>query len=548
MKVIRQEISLGFSLEIDTPTGHHVLAATVPGSIHTDLIAAGIIGDIRTTGSEAEQEWIRNANSTYRATIPPTSAGNHELHFAGLDTLATVSINNQVKLETENMHRSYSIDVDATKEIDLQIDFKAPLPEALKRQSEQGVYPNPYNMPYNYFRKMACSFGWDWGPITGTSGIWKPITLTSWDEGILDSTTVIGDVIDSMPTLKVVTFGRGLASKILVQISGNHEAEFETILNSTNVFELPNFDLWHPRGFGSPTLYTVNVELISDSGEVVDSCTKRVGFRSVSLDQRAFDNRQMFAILVNGKRVWAKGVNWIPDDPFPHRVTREDYAKKIEDLYSVEVNAIRIWGGGIYESEDFYDLCDEKGIILIFDEIQAGLGRTGRLWAGEHWNTVPDILCLAKGIAGGVPMGATLVKPGILASMSKGEHSSTFGGNPLSCAAGTATIQALTQDKLVENSANMGKLFRQGLDKLKEKHPVIREVRGKGLMIGIELKFEVRDILMEGIEKGLLLLYSGRNILRLLPPLVITEGDVTKSLEILDELFTNEEKRKNVQG
>ena len=193
-------------------------------------------------------------------------------------------------------------------------------------------------------------------------------------------------------------------------------------------------------------------------------------------------------------------------------------------------------------------LCDEKGILLIFDEIQAGLGRTGRLWAGEHWNTAPDILCLAKGIAGGVPMGATLVKPEILDCISKGEHSSTFGGNPLSCAAGSATMQALTQDKLVENSANMGKLFREGLEKLKERHPVIREVRGKGLMIGIELKFEVRDILMEGIEKGLLLLYSGRNILRLLPPLVITQDDVTKSLEVLDELFTNEEKRKNVQG
>ena len=145
-------------------------------------------------------------------------------------------------------------------------------------------------------------------------------------------------------------------------------------------------------------------------------------------------------------------------------------------------------------------------------------------------------------------MGATLVKPDILDCISKGEHSSTFGGNPLSCAAGTATLHALTKDKLVENSANMGKLFRQGLDKLKEKHPVIREVRGKGLMIGIELKFEVRDILMEGIKKGLLLLYSGRNILRLLPPLVITEEDVTKSLQILDELFTNEEKRKNAQG
>jgi len=198
--------------------------------------------------------------------------------------------------------------------------------------------------------------------------------------------------------------------------------------------------------------------------------------------------------------------------------------------------------------QDVRKLCDEKDILLIYDEIQAGLGRTGKMWAHQHWETEPDILCLAKGIAGGVPMGATLVRSDILECISKGEHSSTFGGNPLSCAAGTATFQALTQDKLVENSANMGKLFREGLDKLKEKHSVIREVRGKGLMIGIELKFEVRDILMEGIEKGLLLLYSGRNILRLLPPLVITEEDITKSLEILDELFTNEEKRKNAQG
>ena len=198
--------------------------------------------------------------------------------------------------------------------------------------------------------------------------------------------------------------------------------------------------------------------------------------------------------------------------------------------------------------QDVKKLCDEKGILLIFDEIQAGLGRTGKMWAHQHWETEPDILCLAKGIAGGVPMGATLVRPDVLACISKGEHSSTFGGNPLSCAAGTATMQALTQDKLVENSANMGKLFREGLEQLKEKHSVIREVRGKGLMIGVELKFEVRDILMEGIEKGLLLLYSGRNILRLLPPLVITQEDVTKSLEILDVLFTNEENRRNAQG
>ncbi|NDF30049.1 MAG: aspartate aminotransferase family protein [Nitrososphaeria archaeon] len=199
--------------------------------------------------------------------------------------------------------------------------------------------------------------------------------------------------------------------------------------------------------------------------------------------------------------------------------------------------------------QDVRKLCDERGILLIFDEIQAGLGRTGKMWACDHWNTTPDIICLAKGIAGGVPMSATLTRPDILAAMSKGEHSSTFGGNPLSCAAGIATIQALTQDGLVDNAAKVGKFFMDGLEKLKEKHSIIREVRGKGMMIGVEMKFEVKDILMDGIQEGVLLLYSGRNILRFLPPLVMTEVEITKVLEILDKLFTKEsERRKNVQG
>jgi acetylornithine/LysW-gamma-L-lysine aminotransferase len=198
--------------------------------------------------------------------------------------------------------------------------------------------------------------------------------------------------------------------------------------------------------------------------------------------------------------------------------------------------------------QDVRKLCDEKGILLIFDEIQAGLGRTGRLWACDHWNTAPDILCLAKGIAGGVPMGATLVRPDILASMSKGEHSSTFGGNPISCAAGIGALKAITEDGLIENSEKMGNLFRDGLEKLREKHNIIREVRGKGLMIGVELKFEVRNVLMGLIEQGVLMLYSGRNILRILPPLVITEEDVTKVLHALDIVLTKEEENLNVQG
>ena len=200
--------------------------------------------------------------------------------------------------------------------------------------------------------------------------------------------------------------------------------------------------------------------------------------------------------------------------------------------------------------QDVRKLCDEKGIVLIFDEIQAGLGRTGRLWACDHWGTAPDILCLAKGIAGGVPMGATLVRPEILASMSKGEHSSTFGGNPIACAAATAALKAITEDGLIENSEKMGKLFREGLEVLKEKHNMIREIRGKGLMIGIEMKFEIVNILMGLIKKRVLMLYSGRNILRILPPLVISKEDVTKVLHALDSVLTEEEekKKRDVQG
>jgi len=198
--------------------------------------------------------------------------------------------------------------------------------------------------------------------------------------------------------------------------------------------------------------------------------------------------------------------------------------------------------------QDVRTLCNEKGILLIFDEIQSGLGRTGRLWACEHWNTSPDIMCLAKGIAGGVPMGATLVRPDILAAISKGEHSSTFGGNPLACAAGIAALKALTEDGLVENSEKMGKFFREGLEKLKEKHSIIREIRGKGLMIAVEIKFEIRDILMNLIKEGILMLYSGRNVLRILPPLVISEEDITKVLQSLDSVLSTEEEKRNTQG
>ncbi len=194
--------------------------------------------------------------------------------------------------------------------------------------------------------------------------------------------------------------------------------------------------------------------------------------------------------------------------------------------------------------KDIRNICNENDLVLIFDEIQSGLGRTGKMWAGQHWDVEPDIMCLAKGIAGGVPMGLTVMRSEILECLKVGEHSSTFAGNPLACAAGSATIDSLTEDRLVSNSEIMGRIFKTGLLEIKEKYKIVREVRGLGMMLGVEMRFDVKDILLDGIKNGILLLYSGRNILRLLPPIVMKEEEVNKSLELIDKLIYNEEKRR----
>jgi LysW-gamma-L-lysine/LysW-L-ornithine aminotransferase len=192
-------------------------------------------------------------------------------------------------------------------------------------------------------------------------------------------------------------------------------------------------------------------------------------------------------------------------------------------------------------------ICNRHKLVLIFDEIQTGLGRTGKMWAGEHWNTLPDIMCVAKGIAGGVPMGLTLAKPEIMEVMTIGDHSSTFAGNPLACAAAVATLDVISEDKLIDNALRVGKYFKDGLLVLSDRHKIIREVRGLGMMIGVELRFDVKDILFDGIKNGLLMLYSGRNIIRLLPPLVMDEAIVSEALKTIDQLLTKEEKRRNVK-
>ncbi len=240
-----------------------------------------------------------------------------------------------------------------------------------------------------------------------------------------------------------------------------------------------------------------------------------------------------------------EGVKFVPySDP-------EKLEEAIDDTTgTVIVEPIQGETGIIVPPDDLLprirEICNRRNLVLVFDEIQAGLGRTGKMWAGQNWNTTPDIMCLAKGIAGGIPMGLVLAKPEVMDAMKLGEHSSTFGGSPIACAAGVATLEALTDDKLVENAAKMGKHFKEGLNRLKEKHKIIREVRGIGMMLGVELRFEVKDVLFDGIRNGLLMLYSGRNIIRLLPPLVMDETTVSRAVDIMDAVLTSEEKRRNV--
>lgn len=196
--------------------------------------------------------------------------------------------------------------------------------------------------------------------------------------------------------------------------------------------------------------------------------------------------------------------------------------------------------------QEVREICSRRSLVLIFDEIQSGFGRTGKMWAAENWNTIPDVVCVAKGIAGGFPMGLTITRPEIMESMKVGEHSSTFAGNPLACAAASASIDALVIDGLIENSAETGQYFKNLLIQLKEKHKIVREIRGLGLMLALELRFDVRNILMDGISNGILMLYSGRNIIRLLPPLLIDRELVSKFVATLDRLLSVEEEKRSV--
>jgi acetylornithine aminotransferase/acetylornithine/N-succinyldiaminopimelate aminotransferase len=205
----------------------------------------------------------------------------------------------------------------------------------------------------------------------------------------------------------------------------------------------------------------------------------------------------------------------------------------------VLVEPIQGEGGVIVPDEGYLPglrkLCDEAGILLILDEIQTGMGRTGKLWAYEHSGVAPDIMTVAKALANGVPIGATLATEDVALVFTPGTHGSTFGGNPLATAVGVTVFSTLIEDKLAERAGRVGKLLLQGLDAIRAKHPkAVKEVRGRGLLAGLDLVPPVGDVVAACRERGLLVLTAGDNTLRLAPALIVTENEVAEACAIID--------------
>ena len=180
-------------------------------------------------------------------------------------------------------------------------------------------------------------------------------------------------------------------------------------------------------------------------------------------------------------------------------------------------------------------ICNDRGLLLILDEVQTGMGRTGKLFAHEHFGIKPDIMTLAKALGNGYPLGALLTTDQVASAFGPGTHASTFGGNPLGMAAGIAVLRALLEDGILDNCREVGAYLRERLGELKKKHFMIQEVRGMGLMVGMDLTIDGAAIVQRCLERGLLINCAGEHILRFVPPLTISRDDVDRAVEILDE-------------
>jgi predicted acetylornithine/succinylornithine family transaminase len=257
--------------------------------------------------------------------------------------------------------------------------------------------------------------------------------------------------------------------------------------------------------------------------------------------QDSFHGRTLATITATGQKKFQVGFEPLPEGfkyvPFNDLAALE--AAVTERTCGVLLEPIQGEGGVRVPDDDYLQkvraLCDKNGILMILDEVQVGMGRTGHLFAYEHSGVKPDIMTLAKALGNGFPMGALLATDKVASAFVPGAHASTFGGNPLAMAAGLAVLDVMLHNGILANCLRMGAYFLECLSKLREKYPFIKEIRGRGLILGMELTIEGADIVRSCMEKGLLINCTNGNVLRFVPPLIITEADVNKAVEILDK-------------
>ena len=343
------------------------LPATVPGCVHTDLLAAGRIDDPYLDENETAQAWIGRTDWEYSTTFEAAVEGPRvDLVCAGLDTVATVELNGTELGRTANQHRGYRFDVrSALRDGDntLKIKFKSAYAYAEEHQKRLGDRPNAYPEPFNFIRKQACNFGWDWGPTLVTAGIWQPIGLETWSVARLAEVRPQVTVAGGVGRVELrVRLERAAADPVTItaEVAGRQARATVDGIEALLILTVDEPDLWWPRGLGEQPRYDLDVALTAGDGTVLDTWSEKIGFRSVRIDTEG----DAFTVVVNDVPVFVRGVNWIPDDVFADRVTRERLAARFRQAADANVNYLRIWGGGRYESDDFYDLADEMGFLV----------------------------------------------------------------------------------------------------------------------------------------------------------------------------------------
>lgn len=378
-------------------------AASVPGTVHTDLFAQRLIPDPYVGAPEAGLQWIGLADWEYRTRFdaPRSSveAARSDLVFEGLDTFAEVWLNGEKLLDADNAFRTWRVPVQGklrTKANELRIVLRSPISKLLPQVQAMphkiaGNYPSPYGdeppdaMTANFVRKPGYHYGWDWGPRYVTAGIWKPVVLQSWNTVRIADLQLRQDHVDEAradvaAVLSADAVRDGAFELRLWQTSPDGKrtlaAQQRLALHAgSNRVEIPLHierpQRWFPAGYGAQPLYRFELE-VGDGKAVLARTSARTGLRSMELRREPDGKGRSFYFAVNGIPVFAKGANTIPFDMFQPRVGKAQLRRVLESARAANMNFLRSWGGGYYESEDFYDLADELGLLVWQDFMFGG--------------------------------------------------------------------------------------------------------------------------------------------------------------------------------